>query len=147
MVRLPSVALIFSLTSLLGSSCLLSCGAHFALLSSSRLGSARPTAFVPRWFERKQKHQMMVKFSARRRRKSVRHTKIATKGVRFEVNSLIFSVKQTYHLFVTRHRITMETGERDMSEDDQKPAALPQHELPEETDNERQEFGILVSST
>jgi hypothetical protein len=77
----------------------------------------------------------------------VRHTKIARKGVLFEVNSLINSFKQTYHLFATRHIITMETGERDMFEDDQKPAALPQHELPEETDNERQEFGIPVSST
>jgi hypothetical protein len=41
----------------------------------------------------------------------------------------------------------METGERDMFEDERKPAALPQHELPEETDQERQEFGIPVSST
>lgn len=41
----------------------------------------------------------------------------------------------------------METGERDMFEDDQNPAALPQHELPEDTDHERQELGIPVSST
>jgi hypothetical protein len=41
----------------------------------------------------------------------------------------------------------METGERDMFEDERKPAALPQHELPEETDRDGQEFGIPVSST
>jgi hypothetical protein len=112
--------------------------------------SARPTAFVPpvpRWFGWKQKHQMIEILSKTKTRKSVRHTKIATKGVRSEVNSLIFSCRQTYRLFTTTHRITMETGERDMFEDDQKPAALPQHELPEETDHGGQEFGILVSST
>jgi hypothetical protein len=87
-------------------------------------------------------------FTVRRNEKlSLRHSKIATKGVRFVVNSLIFTCKQTCYLFVTTHRITMETGERDMFEDERKPAALPQHELPEETDQERQEFGIPVSST
>jgi hypothetical protein len=77
----------------------------------------------------------------------VRRTKIATKESSLGPIRLIFSCKQTYHLSVITHRITMETGERDMFEDDQKPAALPQHELPEDTDHEREEFGIPVSST